>query len=167
MRLAFSVCEQIHELNKLAESAPFLVWVSTTSTPSWVYHCPSFFSYLTGSGVNTWASIVKRSKGAKWKLLYIYTRNIKQSTLLHCIVSWYRVSGGHVMAQFLLLQTCLFVCFFSKNSLIILIKRVGQGEGVRNQYLNTPTHTGWSVMAACMTWRRWRRTTKQRLGVWI
>ena len=66
-------------IKQSADSVPFLVWVSVTSTPSWVYHCPSFFSYLTGSGVNTWASIVKRSKDAKWKLLS--TRNNYQNAL--------------------------------------------------------------------------------------
>ena len=48
------------------ELSPFFCWVSLTSTPSWVYHCPSFLSYLTGSGVGVWGSTFNRS--VEWKL---------------------------------------------------------------------------------------------------
>ena len=51
------------------ENTPFLDCVSLTSTPSWVYHCPSFLSYLTGSGVGVWGVNVNRS--VLWKVEHI------------------------------------------------------------------------------------------------
>ena len=40
---------------------PFLACVSPTSTPSWVYHWPSFLSNFAGSGVGLCGSIVNKS----------------------------------------------------------------------------------------------------------
>ena len=48
---------------------PFLCCVSLISTPSWVYHCPSVLSYLTGSGVGVWVSSVNKSASKQTHLL--------------------------------------------------------------------------------------------------
>ena len=64
------------------ENTPFLDCVSLTSTPSWVYHCPSFLSYLTGSGVGVWGVNVNRS--VSWKVEQINNPlNSKHNKLRH------------------------------------------------------------------------------------
>ena len=79
-------------------TSPFLCCVSLTSTPSWVYHCPSVLSYFTGSGVGVWGSTVNKSASKQATLLYSW-RFSHYSAPIHWLVHGHMTSNNETVSR--------------------------------------------------------------------